>query len=127
MGNTGFPAVPRIFYENFRKGENNTLKNRITAIILLVAICLFAVPVSAERDSVVYADALFELGIFKGTDIGYQLDKTLTRAEAVTMIVRIIGKSRRRLSVGTAIRSLMFRNGLIRMSVMLIPMPLSME
>lgn len=37
------------------------------------------------------ADMLNELGLFKGTDKGYELDKGLTRAEAVTMVVRFLG------------------------------------
>ncbi len=36
-------------------------------------------------------DALYNAGLFNGTLKGYELDKTATRAEAVTMLVRLIG------------------------------------
>ena len=38
------------------------------------------------------ADELKSKGLFKGTDSGYELDKTLTRAEGATMLVRLLGK-----------------------------------
>ena len=37
------------------------------------------------------ADALFLLGLFKGTDKGYELDKPLTREQGVTMLIRAMG------------------------------------
>ncbi len=65
-------------------------------IFLLISGIVFASDVlSAENKS---ADALHTLGLFKGTDKGYELDKTLTRAEAVTMIVRLMGKEEYALS-----------------------------
>ncbi len=36
-----------------------------------------------------YADQLKELGLFLGTDNGYELDRPMTRAEAVTMLYRV--------------------------------------
>ena len=40
------------------------------------------------------ADALNKLGLFQGTGNGYELEKSLTRAEAVTMIVRLLGEEK---------------------------------
>lgn len=40
------------------------------------------------------ADILNELGLFKGTENGYELERTVTRAEAITMILRMIGEER---------------------------------
>ena len=37
------------------------------------------------------ADVLFELGLFKGRDTGYELDAPLTRAEALVMQIRLFG------------------------------------
>ncbi len=37
------------------------------------------------------ADALYLLGLFKGTDKGYELDKPLTREQGVTMLIRAMG------------------------------------
>lgn len=38
------------------------------------------------------ADALNAIGLFKGTEKGYELEKTFTRAEGAVMIVRLLGK-----------------------------------
>ena len=38
------------------------------------------------------ADALHEMGLFQGTQNGYDLDRTPTRAEAAVMLVRLLGK-----------------------------------
>ena len=37
------------------------------------------------------AEALSELGLFKGTGNGFELDREPTRAEAATMLVRLLG------------------------------------
>lgn len=37
------------------------------------------------------ADALNLLGLFRGTDQGYELDRALNRAEALTLVVRLVG------------------------------------
>ncbi len=44
------------------------------------------------------ADALNAIGLFKGTENGYELDKTFTRAEGAAMIVRLLGKEKEALS-----------------------------
>lgn len=38
------------------------------------------------------ADALKAQGLFKGTENGYELDRTLTRSESATMLIRLLGK-----------------------------------
>jgi len=38
------------------------------------------------------ADSLHEMGLFQGTQNGYDLDRTPTRAEAAGMLVRLLGK-----------------------------------
>ena len=38
------------------------------------------------------ADSLHEIGLFQGTQNGYDLDRTPTRAEAAVMLVRLLGK-----------------------------------
>lgn len=38
------------------------------------------------------ADSLHEMGLFQGTQNGYDLDRTPTRAEAAVMLVRLLGK-----------------------------------
>ena len=53
----------------------------------LVSITSFA----EEQKSDAAANILYKLNLFKGTDNGFALNKSLTRAEAITMIVRLLG------------------------------------
>ncbi len=58
-----------------------------------VAVCT-AISISASAsnfDSA--ADSLKAMGLFAGTSIGYELDRTPTRAEAAVMLVRLLGKT----------------------------------
>ena len=41
------------------------------------------------------ADVLYDLGLFKGTDKGYELEKSLTREESATILVRLLGEEDR--------------------------------
>lgn len=62
---------------------------KIISILLLFILCtshVFAATYQKE------ADALNQLGLFRGTDNGYQLEKTFTRAEGAAMLVRLLGK-----------------------------------
>lgn len=62
----------------------------IFTVILLVQIptAVFA----SEDKAEIYADTLNTLGIFKGTDNGYELDKPLTRLEALILLIRLSGE-----------------------------------
>jgi len=44
------------------------------------------------REAKECADTLYELGLFKGTDKGYELEKSLTREESATILVRLLGE-----------------------------------
>jgi len=59
-------------------------------VLILLALCIAVTSVSA-MDYTEYADELFDLGLFLGTGNGYALSKTLTREQAVTLIVRLLG------------------------------------
>ena len=70
------------------------MKKRIVSLVAAVAVAVGAI-VSAtaytpEQNHA--ADALNSLGLFLGTGNGYELDKSLTRAEGATLIVRMYGK-----------------------------------
>jgi len=74
------------------------------SLLLALVLCLgLAVPAMAGEDTpvdaaVIAADKLFELGLFKGVGTNedgtpnYALDRALNRMEAVTMLVRLLGK-----------------------------------
>ena len=65
-------------------------------IVLSLSTAAFAADYSAEES----ANALYELGLFQGTGETangkpiYSLDAAPTRAQAVTMLVRLLGKTR---------------------------------
>lgn len=60
-------------------------------LISFVLIVLISTSVFASQNTK-YADTLYELGLFKGTDNGYELEKTLTREESATILVRLLGE-----------------------------------
>lgn len=64
---------------------------KITAALLSLAM-LFGGAVSAGS-----ADTLASLGLFKGTDKGYELERTATRAEIAVTLVRVLGKEEKAL------------------------------
>ena len=69
------------------------MKRTITALLLVLAVFILSVTCFAvDNSDINTADALNELGLFLGTENGYELEKGLTRAEGVTLLVRMIGK-----------------------------------
>ena len=71
------------------------LKLLFTAIAMML---LLALPIGAADTNEPYADALAALGMFRGTENGYALERTATRAEAITMLVRVLGAEEEALS-----------------------------
>lgn len=66
---------------------------KTSTLILCVAllISLFTPIACALGDTTKYADALHELGLFQGTESGYELERQPTRVEGIVMFVRLIG------------------------------------
>lgn len=82
----------------------NKQYKKILIIILCCVITLLSIWVIIAVGNSLFienksAEALHSLGLLQGTDKGYEPGKTLTRAEAVTMIVRLMGKEKYALSV----------------------------
>lgn len=74
---------------------------KIFALILTLALVISMVPCAfaASDEAVMAANTLYELGLFNGTGMDengkpiYDLDSIPTRNQAVTMLVRLLGKS----------------------------------
>ncbi|MCB6366751.1 S-layer homology domain-containing protein [Intestinibacillus massiliensis] len=68
------------------------MKNSLKAMTagLVVAAALTVSAAAADFDHC--ADALNQMGLFQGGTSGYELDRAPTRAEAATMLVRMLGK-----------------------------------
>ena len=65
---------------------------RLTKLLVLTLALAALLTVSAfAADFTHCADALNDLGLFQGTDSGYDLDRAPTRAEAGAMLVRLLG------------------------------------
>ena len=72
------------------------LQKRIASLLLLCALVagLLVIPAGASgssQDSTRHADQLASLGLFQGTDGGYQLDAVPTRIQGLVMLLRLLG------------------------------------
>ncbi|WP_438497089.1 cyclophilin-like fold protein [Paenibacillus sp. IHBB 3054] len=64
---------------------------RIAVVVVMVLVSgIFGQPTYAA-DNNVQADSLHSLGLFQGTNNGYELDRQVTRAQAAVMLVRLLG------------------------------------
>lgn len=76
------------------------MRKRITCMILSLIMIFSIVPsaTAASNEATEAAEALYELGLFKGTGANpdgtpiFDLDKTPTRNQAIIMLVRLLGK-----------------------------------
>ena len=72
-------------------------KSFITLGLLVIALLFNGISVNAiSNEKLTYAESiapeLKELGMFVGTDKGFELERPANRAEALTMLVRLLGK-----------------------------------
>lgn len=77
-----------MFYIKFKK---------IISVILLLCL-LIGFPSFAKEENEQYADALNAVGLFGGTGSGYELSRAPTRAEALVMLIRLLGEEKTALS-----------------------------
>jgi len=75
------------------------MKRFLSFILVIVMLCcMIPTAFAASSEAIAAADTLYALGLFKGTGTDangkpiYDLDRAPTRHEAVTMLVRILGK-----------------------------------
>ena len=83
------------------------MKKRLLCMILTLTMIFCLVPsaaAAASDEATEAAEALYELGLFKGTGTNsdgtpiFELDKTPTRNQAVIMLVRLLGKEKEALA-----------------------------
>lgn len=67
------------------------MKRLVKLLVLTLALAALLTVSAFAADFTHCADALNDLGLFQGTDAGYDLDRAPTRAEAATMLVRLLG------------------------------------
>ena len=66
------------------------MKRFISVLLCACLLCAALIPAASAADTA-SAEILSRLGLFKGTGTGLALDDTVTRAQAVTMLVRFLG------------------------------------
>lgn len=67
------------------------MKKSCKLLLLGTALAATMTVSAAAADFTHCADALHEMDLFSGTEIGYELDRAPTRAEAAVMLVRLLG------------------------------------
>ncbi len=92
------------YYKQKETVRKMIMKKLISIIILCAILAAFAAPsaFAAESDfsrETLLAESLKSLGIFKGvSDTEFELDRAPTRAEALVMLIRLLGKENEALS-----------------------------
>ena len=66
-------------------------KINIIVLALILTLCFVSSNVEASQLNLEEANTLKTLGLFMGTDNGFELEKFATRAESATMLVRLLG------------------------------------
>ena len=64
---------------------------KLLAALAVLTLVLLPAAWAAEEDG---AQALDRLGLFSGSEAGYELDRTPTRAEALVMLLKLTGQGR---------------------------------
>ena len=67
------------------------MKFKVTAVVLVMALILSVTGVYAATDYTSEADKLYALGLFKGTNTGYELNRAPNRAESAAMLLKLLG------------------------------------
>ncbi len=60
----------------------------LTAIIMAISV----IPVSADKNPQESAEALYSLGLFRGSDTGFELEAYATRVQISVTLIRLLGK-----------------------------------
>ena len=82
-------------------------------IIALIILVILPTSIFASIENTDKAQVLNELGLFQGTNNGYELDRAPTRTEAGVMLIRLLGVEKQAKEINTSILLQMFLNGLM--------------
>ncbi len=69
------------------------MKKYLSLLLVVCLLCgMLVMPVSAATSTQLNAaDALYSLGLFLGTNKGYELNNSLTREQSAMLLVRMLG------------------------------------
>jgi len=82
--------------------KTRKIKLIAVALVLSLVFSTSALASGSSPVSVKNADALYSLGLFKGTGGGYDLDNTPTRIQGLVMLIRLLGEENKALSDSSA-------------------------
>lgn len=68
------------------------MRQRLLPIVAFFLLLMATSVTALASEHTPEADYLNALGLFRGTDQGYELDRTMTRAEGAVMVVRLLGE-----------------------------------
>ena len=86
----GAAVSPNIRYMLTGDGQSGIRVSSAAATVLVDGLCSLYEVYGAKYTDL--ADALYQMGLFKGTTKGYELDRSATRLEALIMLVRMLGE-----------------------------------
>lgn len=75
-----------------------TLSLLLAAMVLTGGLLMPALASGSSEESTQNADRLNALGLFKGTENGYELDKTPDRTQGLVMLIRLLGREQEALN-----------------------------
>ncbi|MBT9816618.1 hypothetical protein GPK77_02570 [Butyricicoccus faecihominis] len=81
-----------VFLQAISVQEDRTMNKWLRAVCVGAATAAMLTASAFAANYTNCADSLHEMGLFQGTQNGYDLDRTPTRAEAAVMLVRLLGK-----------------------------------
>ena len=93
-------------------------KKILCAVLAVGLLGMGTTALAAENTQDNYADALHELGLFQGTNAGYELEKDLPREQAITLVVRFLGAEKEAFEKTISILSLTCQTGSLPMWAM---------
>ncbi len=68
------------------------MKKTLKFLVIALALAMSVMITASAASYTSLADDLKDIGMFTGTDVGYELDREPTRAEAAVMLVRMLGE-----------------------------------
>ena len=87
--------------KNMTTSKKRTLSLLLTLTLIITSFGFTNMSYAADNIYTPYADALNMLGVFEGTDQGYELDRAPTRLEGLILFIKMLGEQDQLLSIQT--------------------------
>lgn len=74
-----------------RKERSSSMKRFLTSLVTVLLLTMALTVAASASDFDAVAKDLSAIGVFRGTEAGFELDRAPTRSEAAIMLVRLYG------------------------------------